>query len=194
VSEIWWRKRKPHDEFSRKFIHITVGCFVAFWPYFLTWNQIFFLSGAFIAVVLISQYLNIFKAIHAVERPTWGELCFAAAVGVLAIVTREPAIYMVAVLHMGLADGLAAVFGTIYGKSNSYMVLGHKKSVVGSLAFLLTSWLLLIGYATISSAVINPLLLVGIAGVATALENFAVHGLDNLLVPLFIAGSLALLT
>lgn len=190
ISELWWRVRKPHDELSRKFIHITVGCFAAFWPYFLSWNEILFLSGAFIVVVGLSQYFGVFKAIHAVERPTWGEICFAGAVGILAIVTREPLIYTAALLHMGLADGAAALMGTAYGKTNSYKVFGHTKSVAGTLTFLFASLAILIGYGTVSQETISAIILVGLAAAAAGLENFAVRGLDNLFVPLLVASVL----
>ena len=193
ISETWWRVRKPHDEFSRKFIHISVGSFAAFWPYFLSWNTILLLSAAFIVVVTVSLKLGVFKAIHAVERPTWGEICFAGAVGLLALITREPAIYAVALLHMGLADGVAALVGTAYGKKNSYKVYGHTKSIAGSLAFLAVSLTLLIGYATVASTPLNPAVLVLLAMGATALENVSVRGLDNLVIPVFVASALTLL-
>ena len=189
-SELWWRLKKPHDEFSRKFIHITVGTFAAFWPYFLTWNEIILLSIAFVAAVVFSRYFGVFRAIHAVERPTWGEVCFAVAVGTLAVTTREPLIYMAALLHMGLADGIAALVGTAYGKKNSYRVWGQRKSIAGSMAFFLVSLIILIGYGTISPVMLHPAVLVAVAGAATALENLAVKGLDNLVVPLMVAGVL----
>lgn len=194
ASEIWWRFRRPHDEFSRKFIHITVGSFAASWPWYLSTVEIVFIAGAFIIGVLVSQWLNIFKAIHAVERPTWGEICFAAAVGLLALLVDDPWIYAVALLHMALADGLAAIFGTLYGRSTQYKVFGHTKSLVGSLTFFAVSIMLLGIYA---AAVTSPpavwaLLIVALA--ATAAENVAVRGLDNLLVPAIVAGSLVLLT
>ena len=74
ANELWWRRKKVQDEFSRKFIHITVGSFVAFWPFFLDWNDIKLLSIAFIVVVLASKQLKVFQAIHSVQRPTHGEL------------------------------------------------------------------------------------------------------------------------
>lgn len=187
ASELWWRLKKPHDELSRKFVHITVGSFAAFWPFFLTWQQIQLLSAAFIFVVIISQAFGIFKAIHAVERPTWGELCFAVAIGALALTTHDAAIYAVAVLHMGLADGLAAIYGTVLGKSNSYKVFGHTKSIAGSVTFLLCSLVILIVYATVQPHMIAPAALVGLALGATVLENVAVLGLDNLAVPMLVA-------
>ncbi|MCW2763282.1 MAG: phytol kinase [Marmoricola sp.] len=192
VSELWWRIRKPHDELSRKFVHITVGSFAAFWPYFLSWKEIIFLSIACIVVVAVSQYFGIFKAIHAVERPTWGEVCFAAAVGILAFVSREPLIYTIALLHMSMADGMAALVGTSCGKKNSYKVFGHKKSVAGSAAFLGVSMLLLLFYATVTPSGLSPIVVVGTAITAMALENIAVRGLDNLFVPVLVAGALIL--
>lgn len=192
VSEVWWRTRRPHDEFSRKFIHVAVGTFAATWPYYLSWKQILLISAAFLVGVLFSLYLNIFQAIHAVERPTWGEACFALSVGVLALVTHEPAIYTVALLHMGLADGVAAVVGTYYGKTNAYNVFGHSKSVAGTLAFLAISLTLLIAYATVAPLPANAGIIVGLALLATALENVAIRGLDNLFVPLAVAAVLTL--
>src|SRR6476646_2873629 len=106
VNEVWWRKHKTHSELSRKFIHITVGSFVAFWPYFLSWDTIRLLSVAFLVGVALSKYFGIFKAIHSVTRPTWGEMYFALAVGLVTLVTDSPAIYSVALLQMSLADGL----------------------------------------------------------------------------------------
>jgi phytol kinase len=194
ISEVIWRKTNIHNELMRKFIHISVGTFVAFWPFFLSWNQIRLLSVVFVVVVAVSSYLNIFKAIHAVERPTWGEILFAVTVGLLTFITHDAAIYATAVLQMSLADGLAAVIGTLYGKTNSYHVLGHHKSRMGSLAFFAVSLAILAGYVALSGAVVNTGYMVGLALVATVIENIGVRGLDNLLVPVVVAVTLTVLS
>ena len=186
LSEYWWRKRRPHDEFSRKFIHIFVGSLAAFWPFYLEWHWIVLLSLAFIVVVVLSKYFNIFKSIHTVERPTWGEVYFAVAVGALAFVTHEPWIYAIALLHMSLADGLAAVFGVTWGKSTRYQVLGHQKSVVGTLTFYVVSVALLGWYSVVSGNQLSPLVVLGVAAIATGIENIGGHGLDNLMIPLVV--------
>ena len=139
INEIWWRKQRVHNEISRKFVHVTVGTFVAFWPFFLTWQEIRILSIAFIVCVLVSKQLKIFQAIHSVQRPTYGEVLFAAAVGAIALITQNEWIYMAAVLQMSLADGLAAIVGTRFGNRTRYMVLGHPKSVHGTATFLVVS-------------------------------------------------------
>lgn len=193
VSELWWRKRRPHDEFSRKFIHITVGTFVAFWPYILSWTQIRFLGAAFVLVVVISKYLNIFSAIHAVERPTYGEVCFAVAVGALTFITQDRLIYLIALLHMGVADGMAAIVGTVYGKKNSYRILGHTKSLAGSATFLGCSLVLLTAYATVQPHALPAIVIVGLAFLSTGLENVAVFGFDNLVVPVVLTTALSII-
>jgi phytol kinase len=185
LSELWWRYRKPHDEFSRKFIHIFVGSFAAFWPYYLDWNWIIILSAAFIAGVAASKFFNIFKSIHAVERPTWGEVMFAASVGILALITKEPWIYTAALLHMSLADGLAAIVGVTWGKKSRYKIFGHYKSIIGSTTFFVVSVAILTVYSLAASP-LSPTVIIGTALLATSLENIGVRGLDNLAVPLVV--------
>lgn len=187
INEAWWQQRKVHGEFSRKFVHITVGSFVAFWPFFLSWHQIGALSVAFLIGVGISKYLRIFQAIHSVQRPTWGEVFFALAVGIIALVTQDKWTYAAALLQMGLADGLAAVVGTRYGQNNKYLVLGHAKSVIGTGTFFIISLGILLSFGHYGHLPLNLALAATISTVATLLENIAVHGLDNLLVPLLVA-------
>jgi dolichol kinase len=192
IGEAWWRRRQPHGEFTRKFVHITVGSFVAFWPYFLTPTDIKLLSMAFLAGTALSRYLNIFRAIHSVQRPTLGEFWFALVVGLLAFDLSQPHIFTVALLEMSLADGLAAVIGTRFGNGSRYTVFGSPKSVVGTATFFIVSCLILGGYAAATPSVVSPALLIpSVSLVATILENVAVRGLDNLVIPLFVAASLA---
>lgn len=193
ASELWWRKRHPHGEFSRKFIHITVGSFVAFWPFFLDWNEIKLLSIAFIVVVLVSKRLKVFQAIHSVQRPTHGELLFAAAVGATALITQNEWIYMAAVLQMSLADGLAAVIGTRFGNHTRYMVFGHVKSVYGTATFFIVSMAILTVFSVYSGIELSLPMISGLALIASLAENVSVEGVDNLVVPVLIAVALQLI-
>ncbi len=191
VSELYWRSHDVHSEVSRKFIHITVGSFVAVWPFFLSWGQIQILSIAFVIAVAVSKYLNLFQAIHSVQRPTGGELFFAAAVGLTTLITHDKYIFAAAILHMSLADGLAAIVGTKYGKSNSYKIKGHSKSLAGSTTFVIASLCILAGYGILAGAVLLPLTLLAIAFSTAFIENVGILGSDNLLVPLLVAATLS---
>lgn len=186
INELWWRKRRPHSELSRKFVHIVVGTFIAFWPFLMNWQQIKLFSLAFVLAVAVSKYFNIFSAIHSVTRPTWGEVCFALSVGVLAFLAPEPEVYAAALLHMSLADGLAALVGVRFGLSNRYTVFGHAKSIIGTMAFFVVSLVILGVYSYVAAAPFT-LSLVWLAAGAALLENLAVRGLDNLFVPILIA-------
>jgi len=187
VNEMWWRRHAVHSELSRKFIHVTVGSFVAFWPYFLSWHEIVGLSIAFLIVVALSKHFQIYQAIHSVTRPTWGEIFFAFAVGAITFITHDKAIYAAALLQMSLADGLAAIIGTRYGNPQKYLILGHTKSVLGTLTFITTSVLILLGFSHFSHTSLAAAWVLGIAALASLIENFSVRGLDNLMVPVVVA-------
>lgn len=191
TSELLWRRRDIDTEYTRKFVHVSVGSFVAFWPLFLRKEEIILLSAAFVIVVVISNYFNLFRAIHSVQRPTWGELFFASSVGILAFVADQNWIYSVALLHMSLADGMAAIVGMKFGKSSRYNVFGYAKSVVGTLTFFVVSMIILIVFSLITPGIFS-FWLIGIAVVATVIENLAVRGFDNILVPLLVASALNL--
>ncbi len=104
----------------------------------------------------------------------------------MTFVTNNAAIYTVALLQMGLADGLAAVIGTRYGKHNQYKIFGHAKSLVGAAAFFITSYSILLTYFIFTGHISIGWCLLVAAG-AAGLENLGVQGIDNLLVPLFVA-------
>ncbi len=186
-SELWYRARGLESEFSRKFIHITVGSFTALWPFFMSWNNIRFLSISFLVVVAASKYLKVFTAIHSVQRPTWGELFFAMVAGALTFATNNKWVFAAALLQMSLADGFAAVVGIRYGKNNRYKVFGHIKSYAGSATFFVFSAAILIALSHFSAYHIGLARIGLISLVATFIENVGVRGSDNLLVPLAVA-------
>ena len=194
IGELWWRKQRLNTEFTRKFVHITVGSFVAFWPFFLTWQEIRLLSVSFLIVVGISKYLRLFRAIHTVQRPTWGELFFALSVGAITFITHDKWVYAAALLQMSLADGFAAVVGTHYGQRFRYMIFGHAKSLLGTLTFFIVSAVLLIIFSHNSGQHLTYTFIFDLSVIASMIENLGVAGLDNLLVPLVIAGALRFLT
>jgi dolichol kinase len=185
--ELWWQKHEADDEFSRKTVHITIGSFVAFWPFFLSWGQIELLSIAFLLVVSISKYLHLFEAIHSVQRPTWGELFFAAAVGIVALISQDKWIYAASLLQMSLADGLAAIVGTRFGGRHKYLVFGHPKSLIGTATFFVVSLVILIAFSPHLGPSLGIGLIVGTSLLASMIENVGINGADNLLVPLVVA-------
>jgi phytol kinase len=186
LAEYLSRYKGVHSELTRKLVHIVVGVFVAFWPFFLSWSQIQLLSLAFLVVVIVSVKLNIFRAIHAVQRNAMGEILFAAVLGILAFIVTDKWVFAAAMLHLSVADGLAAVVGLGWGENNGYKILGHSKSVAGSVAFFICSILIMIAYVTFSPGTATPVSLLWLPVAATLAENFAIKGTDNIVIPLLV--------
>lgn len=187
ASEYLARAKQIHAELTRKLVHVAVGTFVAFWPFFLTWTQIQLLGFAFFAVLCISIKFQIFRSIHAVERNVLGELLFAVVIVALAAICTDKWVFMAAMLHLSLADGLAAVIGLGWGDTNQYKVMGKTKSIAGTTAFIICSLIILAVYGLVANSSTSVATLLWLPFVAAATENLAVYGTDNLVMPLLIA-------
>ncbi len=174
-------------ELSRKILHLVAGLVLVIWPFFISWKSIVIIETIFIAVVGITRWLKMFGSQHGINRVTWGEFFFPIGV-ILAITLGAPRwVFILAILHLGLADSAAALVGTRYGKTNSYKVFGQKKSLAGSLAFFVVSVMLvgavlIIAPNDLTSVSTLPLLLLPF--MTTLSENLGAYGTDNLLIPL----------
>ncbi len=187
LAEHLARSTNTHSELTRKFVHMAVGSFVAFWPFFLTWREIELLSAAFLAVILISIKFTIFRSIHTVPRKAIGEILFAAVIGFLALISSSEWIFAAAMLHLSLGDGVAAIAGLIWGDNNQYKVFGKIKSLAGSGAFLVVSLLIMVCYVVFTDASANIMTLAIVPIMAMITENVAVNGTDNLIMPVLVA-------
>lgn len=187
LSEYLWRTKRIRGEAGRKFTHISVGTFVAFWPMFLSFNTIKLFCLALLVVVLISKKFNIFRSIHGVERISFGEALFAVGILLSAIFAQSNWIFTIAILHLSLADGLAGLIGNNYGK-RIYMVLSNKRSFIGTSIFWLIS-VLLVNIFVLSngnSGIDHVVLILTLPISATLVENLSLYGTDNVSVPLFV--------
>ena len=135
MGEYLRRVHLLHTEVTRKFIHISVAAFAAFWPTYLEWNQIYLISMLMFVGIVLSRHMHLFRAIHGVQRRTWGELFFAMSIGVAAVFAESAWAFAAAMLVMGVADGFAALVGTLFN-GRRYHVFGHTKSVHGTTTFL----------------------------------------------------------
>jgi phytol kinase len=131
----------------------------------------------------LSYTFNIFKSVHLARRYGTGEYLSAISIALVAIITHDHLLFAAAVLHLSLADGIAAVIGTRFGKGNIYHIFGQRKSLIGTSTFWLCSVIILaIVFSVGHISGIWPALL-WLPLVATALENIGIYGTDNLLVP-----------
>lgn len=189
TAEYLRKTGRMHGEISRKFVHITVGSFVAFWPFFIDDVWIELMCLAFFVVVFAARFFNWFPSIHAVKRKTWGDILFPLGIGLTLLVADSPWIFTAAMLHLSLADGFAAVVGEKHGKGNRYKVFGYQKSYVGSGIFWLISVLILGGLLVVAPEFrgVGVSMLFWLPPIATMLENVAAKGMDNIIVPVVLA-------
>ncbi len=196
ASEILWQFKILQAEVARKIIHILVGCVISLWPHFISYDAIKLLSIALLIGIFLSRQFNIFSSIHAVKRSTVGEFVYPISIGLCAVLAPAPWIFTAAILHLSIADGLAAIIGTKTNGWTSYRVFGHKKSLIGSGVFFIVSLAIIsVSYAVFTQQEligIAPLAILAISGVATFVENISWYGLDNLTVPLTLVVALSL--
>lgn len=187
VAEKLRRSKRLRPEVTRKFIHITVGSFVAVWPFFMPRWAILGICIAFIIVILAARIKKALPSIHSVQRKTWGDLLFPVGIATVALIANNKWIFAASMLHLSLADGFAALLGDKYGKKNSYKILGYKKTIAGNIGFLFISALIMSWLIWLTPAGLEQ---IGLAGVvilpiiSTLTEAVAVGGTDNLLVPI----------
>lgn len=183
-------------EFRRKFIHISVGTFVAFWPWIISFRYIQFISLGMLAVVTLNQLLPIFNFNNDLKRKTYGDYFFAMAILACAILTTSKVFFMIAILHLALADAAGALVGRKFGARWRYKVFGYTKTIIGSMAFWLTS-LIIVGVGTLfANNLISfndyVLLLAFLPPLLTLLENLSIYGIDNLVIPIIVIAALRL--
>ncbi len=167
------RRLPVAPEVLRKLVHIGGALLAVPLPLFLSYRQIVVLGLTFAVLMAISRQARIFSAVHDVDRRTYGEILFPLGVALLAAAFPHGEPYVYGVLVLGLADGLAALVGTRYGRVR----LPGGKSVWGSLTFFVVA-------LAAALALVGATYVALVAAVAlTAAEANLRHGFDNLVVP-----------
>jgi len=196
IAELLSERKLLKGEYLRKFVHIAAGTFMAFWPWLLSFRTIQILSLLMILVMVANRYIGFFNYHGRIRRITYGDYFLAAAVFISALISHNKIFFALAILEVALADGLAAIVGSGYGKKWEYKVFKSKKTVIGSMVFWIVSASILTAGLLAAHDVFSfrdyyYLLLLLPPGL-TILENLAPYGLDNLLVPIVLIAILRL--
>jgi len=187
-AEAWRAWGGPYPELSRKAVHFFGGLVACAFPWlFASPGLVWLLAGGFAAVLMGTRALGLLKSVHGVDRESLGVLYFPISVGLLfQLAHAVPVLYLVSMLTMVVADALAAVLGKAYGR-NSYRVEGDWKSLEGSAAFLLATFLVVHLPLLLMTRMDRPLCVLvalQIAVLVTCFEAISPAGLDNLVVPM----------
>lgn len=188
IAEYIGKKRLLKGEYHRKFLHISAGSFIAFWPWLISWRWIQVISLAMVIGMLANHYFGFLNYRGKVGRASYGDIMYALAIFLVTLITREKVFFALAIIEVAIADGLAAIAGITYGKHWGYKVFGHKKTVIGSMVFWIAT-VCVFGVGVLSAhdliSLQNYLLILLLAPpVLTFVENIALFGLDNLAIAL----------
>jgi dolichol kinase len=166
--------------FSRKIAHVFSSLVVFCMPYFLVKDEIIAVSLTFALLLFFTRNKNTFSSIHSVERKTFGEIFLPMGVIICALIfLPDKAVqFQFGILIMGISDALASIVGGKYGK-HGFKIFGHKKSLEGSGAFLISSLIIVFFFTGKlgGNIIFIPVIL-------TLVESFLILGLDNLILPM----------
>ena len=175
-------------EYSRKLTHILIALWMSLWAFWLTPNEITFLGLGLLFGIFLAQRLKLFNSIFGVNRITYGEAMFVIGIIMTAILFKNPTVYALAVINLGVADGFAAIIGTRYA-SKKYDVFGSTKSLIGMMtSFIIVVlsgtlfWILAVDYQPNLIFMFTHIISTG--AVVSGLEFVSFRGLDNLTIPL----------
>lgn len=198
VGEGLRKWRGYSTEFTRKLIHISVGL----WAFgtvllFQHWYFAIIPPLSFVLFNYISYRGEIFKSVETGEKGNLGTVYFPISFAIIiCLLWERPNLLVASLMPMTWGDALAAVLGRRYGQ-RKYSVLGSTRSMEGSLAMFLFSWL-----STFLALLLLPplgwqtslLYALAVAVFATLVEALSPWHIDNLTVPLLSAALLYLIT
>ncbi|MFO8065790.1 MAG: diacylglycerol/polyprenol kinase family protein [Spirochaetota bacterium] len=198
VAHVLWRSEIVGSPVSRKIIHIGVSHWWFLAMYFH--DSAPFAAVGPVVFIALNYYTHRKELLKAMEDETpaanLGTVYFPISLLVLVLLSfgASMPLYVggIGILTLGYGDGLASLVGNRV-KSPSFVVLGRRKSVSGTLVMFLASAVVAgvftyVAHPEYASRVTAALLAAAAtAAVATSVEFATPWGLDNLTVPIFTA-------
>jgi phytol kinase len=193
LAELLRRTGKRPVEFTRKLIHIGVGMWVLGTVLlFQTWYLALIPPLTFVLINAFSYVRGTFKAMEGEDQGNLGTVYFPVSFAALIyFFWSQPVLMVASLMPMTWGDAMAAISGRRYGHYH-FTVGGRTRSLEGSLAMFLwswlTTWLALWGMPILLGKPAITWLLALIYGAAVALvcavvEALSPWGIDNLTVP-----------
>lgn len=182
------RKLGGTSEQARKTAHVGSGLVAASFPYlFESMWTVLALAASFVLVIFTTHRIGTLKGVHGVDRDSLGAFAFPVTIaGLFVLAAGSPALYVIPILVLALADAAAALVGKSYG-SVHYHALGERRSFEGTVAFFVVTFVVVhvpLQIYALAPRTDTVLIAAGVAFVAACVEAISVRGLDNVFVPL----------
>lgn len=196
TGELLKQKKLLTGDLLRQVLHIAIGSFVAFWPWLIDLSTIAAIGIGLLAVVILNYRYKLVDLYSGVNRQTYGDIFYALAVIFTALLADKEIFFTLAILTMAIGDGLANIIGQRYGMHMRYKVFGHTKTFYGSMVIWLSALCVLGAGLLFANEMIDyskyGILLLVVPPILVVVENAAVWGLDNFIVPLIVVWALNL--
>lgn len=191
------RRRGVDRSITRKIVHVGIGTWVI--PTFLLFDHRLWAvvpPACFVLVNAASFRFNLIRSVEG-EPANVGTILYpisvASALG-LFWHADWPAVGAAAILVMAWGDAAASLVGRRYGR-RIYRVMGHPRSLEGSLAMLAVGFVaILVSFVAMGMPVDQGVVLAALLAstIATGFEAVSLWGFDNALVPASVAVTLVL--
>lgn len=188
-AEILYHFLKFKAEITRKIVHFMTGILTLFFPIFIEdhW-MVFALCFSFLIILVLSLRFKLLPSINAVDRKTSGSLLYPLIVFVCYLIYEHYnhlIFYYLPILILAICDPVAALIGKRF-PWKKYIFLGHTKTMSGSGAFFLSSFVLSISLLIVIEKISfqDSLMMSAIIGlISTFAEAISHRGFDNLTIP-----------
>ncbi|MBI1743659.1 DUF92 domain-containing protein [Candidatus Acetothermia bacterium] len=187
IAELLRRRTRIEVEYTRKLVHLGGGFIAYFLPLFFQshWPVLILALGS-LAILWFAKRLKKLDSVHGVTRASSGALIYPISLYLLFLLAQDsPLLFQIPVLVLAFSDTFGALIGRAYG-TIKYEILGQTRSLEGSIAFLVVTFLtvhiplLLFSQVGRLESILISLLL---AVLVTAFEAISLGGSDNLFIP-----------
>jgi len=186
LAEISYRVFKLNTEATRKIAHVGSGITALTYPVFINnYWVVLGLTISFTFILFACKKIGLFPSIFSVGRKSYGELLFVWSSFFLFWWyqhTGEQIHFYLPFSILVFADPVAAIVGK-YLPIKIYRIFNHIKSLGGSVAFFITTFLL--SYYFLSGISLENIYLISLLHTVflTITEGVSVKGWDNLTIP-----------
>lgn len=169
---------------TRKLIHVFTGLLVLLLTYWVDKSVLLWLiiGGALFAFLTFP--FNQFSFLHRTTDNSYGTLFYPAGIltAYLLLMNKHIDFFRISLLLLTISDTLANLSGKIIRHNVHFKITGERKSIFGILAFLISSWFILLLYLPESLLNFSVIVILLIAFINFELISF--YGSDNLTIAL----------
>jgi len=143
-----------------------------------------YFAGAMSVLIIINYIYKLIPIIEDIDRKSFGTFfyCFSLLILISLFWEEDPLALTSGFFVMTFGDGLAGLIGKNF-KSKSWTIFNQKKSIIGTTTMFLIS-LIVISILGYQNNVDFNYYYIGIALLATLLEQISIIGIDNFSVPI----------